>query len=94
MARQAVNGRDDYHGAGGEVFHQFPKLWPVGVGAGQLLAEHLFAAGGLQLGELAGEVLRLGRDAGIAVNHAPILEQKCGIEKRNLISALGLFQIS
>jgi hypothetical protein len=35
--------------------------------------------------------LRLRRDAGIAVNHAPILEQNLGTEKRNLINALGLF---
>ena len=48
----------------------------------------------LQLGKLAGEVLGLGRDAGIAVNHAAIVEQKCGTEKRNLFSALGLFQTS
>src|SRR5271163_4474366 len=51
------------------------------------------SASGLQLGKLAGEVLRLGRDAGIAVNHAAILEQKCGTENGNLISALVLFQI-
>jgi hypothetical protein len=61
----------------------------VGGRAGDLLPEHLFAPGRLELGKLAGEVLRLGRDAGVAVNHAPILEQNCGTEKRNLFSALG-----
>jgi hypothetical protein len=40
------------------------------------------------LGRYAGEVLRLRQDAGIAVNHAAILEQNLGTEKRNLISAL------
>lgn len=49
------------------------KLRPVGGRAGDLLPEHLFAPGSLQLGKLAGEVLGVGRDAGIAVNHAHIL---------------------
>src|ERR1700730_3091913 len=53
----------------------------VGGRAGDLLPEHLFAPGRLELGKLAGEVLRLGRDAGVAVNHALILEQNCGTEK-------------
>ena len=70
------------------------KLRPVGGRAGDLLAEHFFTPGRLKLGELAGEVLRLGRDAGVAVNHAEILEQNCGTEKQNLFSVLGLFQIS
>jgi hypothetical protein len=51
--------------------HQFSKLRPVGGRAGDFLPEHLFAPGSPQLGKLAGEVLRLGRDAGVAVNHAP-----------------------
>jgi len=89
VARQPVNGRDDHYVAVGELGYQFPKLWPVGGGADQLLTEHLFAPGSLRLGKLAGEVLRLGRDAGIAVNHAAILEQKCGTEKGNLFSPLG-----
>jgi hypothetical protein len=38
--------------------------------------------------------LRLRRDAGVAVNHAPILEQNLGTKKQNLISGLGLFQKS
>jgi hypothetical protein len=66
--------------------YQLFKLWPVGGRAGHLLAEYLLATG-----SRAGEVLRLRRDAGIAVNHAPILEQNLGTEKRNLINALGLF---
>jgi hypothetical protein len=32
------------------------------------------------------------RDAGIAVNHAAILEQNCGTEKRNPLRVLGFFQ--
>jgi len=83
VARQAVNGRDDHHVAMRKGGHQFSKLRSVGGGAGDLLPEHLFAPGSLQLGELAGEVLRLGRDAGVAVNHAPILEQNCGTELWN-----------
>ena len=94
VARQAVNGRDDHNVAIHKDGHQFSKLWPVSVGAGQLLPVHVFAPGSLQLGKLAGEVLRLGRDAGVAVNHAAILEQNCVTEKRNLFSAFGLFQIS
>jgi hypothetical protein len=72
VARQAVNGRDDYHVAGGELPYQLSKLWPVGGRPSDLFAEHLFATGSLQLGKLAGEVLGVGRNAGIAVNHAPI----------------------
>jgi hypothetical protein len=68
--------------------------WAVGGRAGQLLPEHLFASSGLQLGKLAGEVLRPGRDARIAVNHASILAQNYGTEKRGPFSSLGLFQIS
>jgi len=59
---------------------QFLKLRPVGGRSGDLFPEHLFAPGSLQLGKLAGEVLGLGRDAGIAVNHGQLwnrnLEQK------------------
>jgi hypothetical protein len=58
--------------------HQFFKLWPVGGRAGDLLAEYLLASGCLELGRRAGEVLRLRRDARIAINHAPILEQNLG----------------
>jgi hypothetical protein len=39
---------------------------------GHLIAEYLFAAGHLQLGKLADEVLGVGRDAGLAVNHGRI----------------------
>jgi len=70
---------------------QLLKLWPVGGRAGDLLAENFLATGCLELGGRAGEVLRLRRDAGVAVNHAAILEQNLGTEKRNLISALGFF---
>ena len=47
------NGRGNYHVAGGESLHQLGKLGPVGRGAGDLLAEHLFAAGGLELAHLS-----------------------------------------
>ena len=78
----------------GESGHHLFKLWPVGGRAGDLFTIYLLAPGGLELGRRAGEVLRLGRDAGVAVNHALILEQNSGTEKPKFISALGLFQIS
>jgi hypothetical protein len=43
---------------------------------------------------LDSQVLSVGRDAGIAVNHALILEQIFGTEKRNPFKPLGLFQKS
>jgi hypothetical protein len=49
VARKPVNGRGDDNIAGGEVLQQFFKLRPVGRGAGDLLAEHLFASGRLEL---------------------------------------------
>ena len=52
---------------------------PVGGRAGQLLAEHLFATSRLQLGELAGEVLRLGRDAGVTVDHSAVGRPSSGV---------------
>jgi hypothetical protein len=61
VAREAANGWNDHHVAVSEGGHQFSKLRPVGVGAGELFAELLLTPGGLQLGELAGKVLRLGR---------------------------------
>jgi hypothetical protein len=77
-----------------ESGHQLFKLWPVGGRAGNLFTIYLLATGGLELGRRAGEVLRLGRDAGVAVNHALYVEQNSGTKKQNLISALGLFHIS
>jgi hypothetical protein len=50
--------------------HQLAKLWLVGGCAGQLVAEHLLAPGGLERGELAGEVLGVGRDAGYGHHRA------------------------
>ena len=47
VARQPVNRRGYYHVAGGKPFHQLAKLGPVGPGAGDFLAEHLFAPGRL-----------------------------------------------
>jgi hypothetical protein len=64
--RRSTAGDDNL--AMGEVHHQFAKLRPVGSRAGDLLAEYLFAAGRFQLGNLVGEVLDVGRDAGIAVS--------------------------
>jgi hypothetical protein len=88
VTRDAVNGGDDDNIAVIKDSHHLSKLRPVGGGAGDLLAEHLFAAGSLQLGKLAGEVLGIGRDASIAVNHARIVDQKYVSQKRNSISSL------
>jgi hypothetical protein len=57
-------------GSAGKPFDELAKLRPVGCGAGDFLAEHLFAPGRLQLAHLSGFVLGGGRDARIAVNHA------------------------
>ena len=94
VARQPINCRDDNHVAMRENGHQLFKLWPLGGRAGDLLTIYLLATGCLELGRRAGEVLRLRRDAGVAVNHAVILEQNSGTKKQNLISPLGLFHIS
>jgi hypothetical protein len=46
-----------------------------------------------QLALRRAELLRFGRDAGVAANHAPILEPTSGTKKQNLFSLLGLFHI-
>jgi hypothetical protein len=61
----------------GEGRHQLSKLRPVRGHVGDLLAEHLFAPGRFRLGKLVGQVLGVGRDAGIAVNHARVVRQNC-----------------
>jgi hypothetical protein len=71
VAREPVNGRSDHRVAGGELLHQCAKLRPVGRGAGDLLAEHLFAPSRLQLAHLSGFILGGGRDARVAVDHLP-----------------------
>jgi hypothetical protein len=48
---------------GGKGLHQLGKLRPVGRGAGDFLAEHLFASGVLELAHLSRFVLGGGRDA-------------------------------
>jgi hypothetical protein len=56
MIKRSVVSRDRRSTAGmnttspgRQLGYQFLKLWPVGRGAGELLAEHLFAPGRLQL---------------------------------------------
>jgi hypothetical protein len=94
IAREPVNRRGDDNIAGREGLHQLLELRPVGGRARDLLAEHFFAPRRLQFGKLAGEVLRPGRDASIAVNHARIVHQKSAYKKRSFISALVSMQIS
>lgn len=69
------------------------ELGSLGGRATQLLAEDGGTPGGLELGHLVAEVLGVGRDAGIAVNHAHIVHQKSASEKANLVSGLALMQI-
>src|SRR3954462_13688641 len=69
---------------------QLFELWAVSGRAGDLLPENLLATGCLQLGGRAGEVLRLSRDAGIAVNHSANLHQNFASEKPKAFSGLGL----
>jgi putative DNA primase/helicase len=64
--REAVSGRGDDDIAAREGVHQLLKQRPLGRDADNLLAEHLFAPGRLQLGKLADEVLGVGRDPGTA----------------------------
>ena len=80
--------------AGGELLHQCAKLRPFGRGAGDFLAEHLFASGRLQLAHLSGFVLGGGRDARIAVNHASIVHLKSASKKPNFIKGEPMMQIS
>jgi hypothetical protein len=68
VAREAVNGGDDDTSPCARAAMSFLSCGAVGGRAGDLLTEHLFASGCLELGKLAGEVLGVGRDAGVAVN--------------------------
>ena len=74
----------------GEDGQQLAKLRAVGGGAGDLLAEHLLAPCRLELGDVGAEVLGLGGDAGVAVNHASQYASK----KPNTINALVLMHKS
>jgi hypothetical protein len=57
VAREAVNRWDHNNIAVRKGGHQLFKLQPVGGRPGDLLAQHFFATGRLELGKLAGEVL-------------------------------------
>jgi len=52
------------------------------------------APGGLQLGYLIAEALGVGRDTGVAIEHARIVHQKLASENVNQISDPGLMQMS
>jgi hypothetical protein len=58
-------------------------LWPIGRRPADLLPEHAFTTGRLQLGELAGKVLGVGLYAGVAENHdrfcKRLMQQKSAI---------------
>jgi hypothetical protein len=94
VARQAINSGDYEHVAVADLRHEFLELRAIDGRAADLLPKHMLASCGLQLGKLVGEVLGVGRNAGVAVNHALIMEQFYGTEKGNSASGLGLFQIS
>jgi hypothetical protein len=89
VPRTAVNGRGDDNIAGGKPFHQLDKLRPVGLGAGDPLAEYLFASGRLQLGHLAGFVLGGSGDARIAINHAVNSALEICIKKAQFVQGPG-----
>jgi hypothetical protein len=60
-----------------------------------ILSRNFFAPSRLELGELAGEVLDVGRDDRVAVNQCPhCASEICIKKKRNRVNALGLIQIS
>src|SRR6266478_7576522 len=94
LCRARGGQRDDDNVAGGDGRHQLLKLRPLGGRPGDLFAEYLFAALRPELRNLVRQVLGVGRDAGIAVNHAGIVHQIFALEKRNCISGLDLMQIS
>jgi len=100
IAREAVNGRSDDNIAGREAFISFLSCGRSAVVPVVFSAEHFFASAGREWGAMTGEVLGVGRDAGIAVNHARIVHHtrivhhKCASKKRNWINALVLIQIS
>jgi hypothetical protein len=55
---------------------------------------HDLASSGLEPGHLIAEVLGVGRDTGIGVNHARNVHQKIASEKANDIKATNLMRIS
>jgi hypothetical protein len=94
VAREAVNRWDDDDIAGAKGGYQLAERGPLGSCARDLFAEHLFASGGAELGKLAGEVLGVGRDAGIAENRARNLHQRLASRKSNSINILILMHTS
>src|SRR6202035_4180536 len=57
-------------------------------------AEHLFASGLGELAHLRLDTLAVGRDAGIAVFHAAIMQQVYAAKKRNRFNGLILLRFS
>src|SRR5262249_12314851 len=56
-AREAIEAGDDKHIAGFQPANHLRQLGPVSLRARDLLFENVAAAGGLQLGDLAGQIL-------------------------------------
>jgi len=70
VTREAVNGGHKNHVARRHRAEEPLELRTVGGRACEFVAERLFAARCLQRGALLGKVLRVGRDAGVAVDQA------------------------
>jgi hypothetical protein len=75
VAGEAIGRRHHHHVARIERADRALELGPLGRRTADLLADDFGAAGGLKLGELLGQVLAVGRDTRLAVNHGAILHQ-------------------
>ena len=82
LPTNSTDGGNNHHVSMLDRRQEFIELRSVGSRAAELLAKHALASGGLQLAKLAGEVLGVGRDAGVAVNHAPIWTRKITSDQR------------
>jgi hypothetical protein len=87
VSRERRAGGDDYHVAGGQLRNELLELRSNGVGAGHLLAEDRPTPGGLDMANLIVEVLGGGRNAGIAINHGPLLPQMFALESAIFLAA-------
>src|SRR5262249_51781865 len=79
-ARQSIEPADDHRVAFLEPAHELAQLRPIGLRARNLLAIDFDATGGLEVGDLAGEVLVAGGNPRISDNHfSPLSELIYGI---------------
>jgi hypothetical protein len=93
-AGEPVEPRHRHHVAGVDDPEQAAKLRAFGLGTARHFAEHLFASGPGELAHLRLDALAIGRDAGIAVFHAAIMQQIYAAKKRNRFNELVLLRFS